>query len=140
DPDRFWAMLRHDMNELRVTDLPPTVQGPIVNANFGDVVAVLLAVRGPRYTSRELRAYVDRIEDAIRTIPEVSKISRLGEQREELRITTSNARLAQIGITPLQVAAAIRGRNTVQDAGTLDAGTAGRVSLRTVALFAPATE
>jgi multidrug efflux pump subunit AcrB len=46
DPDRFWAMLRHDMNELRAIELPQGVQGPIVNSNFGDVVAMLLAVRG----------------------------------------------------------------------------------------------
>ncbi|HWJ23543.1 MAG TPA: efflux RND transporter permease subunit, partial [Gemmatimonadaceae bacterium] len=135
DPDRFWAMLRHDMNELRAMELPPTVQGPIVNANFGDVVAVLLAVRGDRYGQRELRGFLDRIEDAIRTIPEVSKINRYGEQREELRVTTSNARLAQLGVTPLQVAGAIRARNAVQDAGGVDAGQSDNVPLRTAGLF-----
>ena len=94
DPDRFWAMLRHDMNELHATDLPSSVQGPIVNSNFGDVVAMLLAVRGPHYGPRELREYLDRIDDAIRMIPEVSKINRIGEQREELRVSTTNAQLA----------------------------------------------
>src|SRR5689334_109882 len=122
DPDRFWAMLRHDLNELHATELPPTVQGPIVNSNFGDVVAMLLAVRGPSYGPRELREYLDRIDDAIRTIPEVSRINRIGEQREELRVSTSNARLAGFGITPLQVAAAIRNGNAVSDAGTIDVG------------------
>ena len=129
DPDRFWAMLRHDMNELHATELPPTVQGPIVNSNFGDVVAMLLAVRGPQYGPRELREYLDRIDDAIRTIPEVSKINRLGEQREELRVSTTNARLAGFGITPFQVAAAIRAQNAVQDAGTVDVGDGGRVPI-----------
>jgi multidrug efflux pump subunit AcrB/outer membrane protein TolC len=129
DPDRLWAMLRHDLNELRATELPPTVQGPIVNSNFGDVVAMLLAVRGPHYGPRELREYLDRIDDAIRTIPEVSKINRLGEQREELRVTTTNAQLAGFGMTPLQVATAIRSRNAVVDAGTIDAGDAGRVPI-----------
>jgi len=129
DPDRFWAMLRHDLNELHATDLPPTVQGPIVNSNFGDVVAMLLAVRGSHYGPRELREYLDRIDDAIRTIPEVSKINRLGEQREELRVSTTNARLAGFGITPVQVAGAIRSRNAVSDAGTVDAGDGGRIPI-----------
>jgi len=136
DPDRFWAMLRHDMNELHATDLPPTVQGPIVNSNFGDVVAMLLAVRGPHYGPRELREYLDKIDDAIRTIPEVSKINRLGEQREELRVSTTNARLAGFGITPLQVANAIHSRNAVVDAGTIDAGDAGRVPIEANSLLA----
>jgi multidrug efflux pump subunit AcrB len=108
DPDRFWAMLRHDLNELRATELPPTVRGPVVNSNFGDVVAVLLAVRGDRYTSRDLKDFLDRIEDAIRTIPQVSKINRYGEQREEVRVSTSNARLAAFGVTPFQVMTGMR--------------------------------
>ena len=129
DPDRFWAMLRHDMNELHATDLPPAVQGPIVNSSFGDVVAMLLAVRGSHYGPRELRDYLDRIDDAIRTIPEVSRINRLGEQREELRVSTTNARLAGFGITPGQVAQAIHSRSAVLDAGTIDAGDGGRVPI-----------
>ena len=135
DPDRFWAMLRHDMNELRATELPPTVRGPIVNSNFGDVVAVLLAVRGERYTPRELKDFLDRIEDAIRTIPQVSKINRYGEQREELRVATSNARLAAFGITPHQVVGAIRGQNAVENAGEVDAGSSSRVPMRTTGLL-----
>jgi len=129
DPDRFWAMLRHDMNELRAIELPQSVQGPIVNSSFGDVVAMLLSVSGPHYGSAELRDYLDQIDDAIRTIPEVSRINRIGEQREELRVSTTNARLAGFGITPMQVARAIRSRTAVVDAGTIDAGDAGRVPI-----------
>ena len=84
DPDRFWSMLRHDLNELRLRELPPGVVGPIVDSNFGDVVAVLLTVRGDRYGSRELTNYLDRIDDALRSIPAVSKIRRFGEQPEEI--------------------------------------------------------
>lgn len=135
DPDRFWSMLRHDMNELHATDLPQTVQGPIVNSNFGDVVAMLLAVRGSHYGPRELREFLDQIDDEIRTIPEVSKINRLGEQREELRVSTTNARLAGFGITPLQLAGAIRSRNAVADAGTIDAGEGGRVPIEARSLL-----
>jgi multidrug efflux pump subunit AcrB/outer membrane protein TolC len=93
------------------------------------VVAMLLAVRGPSYGPRELREYLDRIDDAIRTIPEVSRINRIGEQREELRVSTTNARLAGFGITPLQVAGAVRSRTALLDAGTVDAGDAGRVPI-----------
>ncbi|MFN2566866.1 MAG: efflux RND transporter permease subunit [Gemmatimonadaceae bacterium] len=140
DPDRFWAMLRHDLNELRAAELPPTVRGPVVNSNFGDVVAVLLAVRGDRYTSRELEGFLDRIEDEIRTIREVSKINRYGQQREELRVSTSNARLAAFGVTPLDVVRAIRAQNAVANAGELDAGAANRVPMRTTGLFSQESE
>ncbi len=140
DPDRFWAMLRHDLNELHATELPPTVRGPVVNSDFGDVVAVLLAVRGDRYTWRELEGFLDRIEDEIRTIRAVSKINRYGEQREELRVSISNARLAAFGVTPPDVLRAIRGQNAVENAGELDAGASSRVPMRTTGLFSQESE
>jgi multidrug efflux pump subunit AcrB/outer membrane protein TolC len=135
DPDRFWAMLRHDMNELRVSELPATVRGPVVNSDFGDVVAVLLAVSGDAYTPRELDGFLDRIEDAIRTIRAVSSVKRHGEQREELRVSTSNARLAAFGLTPADVVRAVRGWNTVENAGEVDEGASNRVPIRAKGLF-----
>src|SRR5262249_41628332 len=49
--------------------------------------------------------------------------------REELRVSTTNAQLAGFGITPIDVAGAIRSRTALVDAGTVDAGTAGRVPI-----------
>ena len=122
DPDRFWATLQHDLNELRGRQLPAGVQGPIIDANFGDVVAVLLTVRGERYGSRELKEYLDRIDDALRTIPAVSKIRRYGEQPEEIAVNINSARLAQLGVTTSQIASALSQRNEVRDGGTVSAG------------------
>ena len=123
DPDRFWAMLRHDLNEMRARELPPELVGPIVDSNFGDVVAVLLTVHGQRYGSRELTEYLDRIDDALRTIPTVSKIRRYGEQPEEIAVTVRPARLAELGLTMQQIAAALGQRNEVRDGGSVAAGT-----------------
>ncbi|HEY0776361.1 MAG TPA: efflux RND transporter permease subunit, partial [Gemmatirosa sp.] len=124
DPDRFWSMLRHDLNETKATELPAGVVGPIVNADFGDVVAVLLTVHGPpgRYGSRELATFLDRIEDAVRTLPDVSKIKRYGEQPEEIAVTARPERLAQYGVTTQQLSGALRARNAVVDGGAVDAG------------------
>ena len=123
DPDRFWAMLRHDLNELRARELPPALVGPVVDSNFGDVVAVLLTVHGGRYGSRELTEYLDRIDDALRAIPAVSKIRRYGEQPEEIAVTVRPGRLAELGLTMQQIAAALGQRNEVRDGGSVAAGT-----------------
>ncbi len=66
--DLFWAKLRHEMIETAQTELPSGVRGPIVNSDFGDTVALLLAVHGERYGYRELRDYVDTIQDRFRTV------------------------------------------------------------------------
>ncbi|GJG87791.1 hypothetical protein tb265_29720 [Gemmatimonadetes bacterium T265] len=136
DPERFWSTLRHDLNETRAGELPAGVVGPVVNADFGDVVAVLLTVHGPpgRYGSRELATYLDRIEDAVRTLPDVSKIKRYGEQPEEIAVTARPERLAQYGVTTAQLLGALRARNAVADGGAVDAG-ASEVRIRPAGPF-----
>lgn len=133
-PDPFWSKLRHDMNEIGFIDLPKGVLGPIVNSEFGDVSAMLIAVQGDRYGARELRDYARRIEDNLRTLPEVSKIKRTGEQEEQIYVTSTMDRLTQFGITPLNVIGALQQQNSVVSAGALDAE-GSQVPLRTGGLY-----
>ena len=50
-------------------------------------------MQGDRYGYSELRDYARRIEDNLRTIPQVSKIKRTGEQEEQIYVTSTMARL-----------------------------------------------
>jgi multidrug efflux pump subunit AcrB len=43
DTEKFWSKLRLDMAELKATELPDGVMGPVVDYDFGDTVAVLMA-------------------------------------------------------------------------------------------------
>ncbi|MGH7619711.1 MAG: efflux RND transporter permease subunit, partial [Gemmatimonadaceae bacterium] len=133
-PEIFWSKLRHDMNELGFLELPKGVIGPIVNSDFGDVSAMLIAVQGERYGARELLDYTRRIEDDLRTLPEVSKIKRMGEQEEQIYVTSTMDRLTQFGITPLNVINALQQQNAVVPAGALDAEGA-RIPLRTGGIY-----
>lgn len=115
--DEFWSKLRLDMALLRATELPSGVQGPMVDSDFGDTVAVLIAVHGGNYGYRELKDYARTLEDGIRTIPAVSKIHRIGDQPEAIEVDSSNAQLSQYGVTPIQVMQALQGRNSIEYAG-----------------------
>jgi len=119
DTEKFWSKLRLDMAELKKTDLPEGVQGPIVDYDFGDTVAVLLAIHSDHYGYRELKDYAERIESVIRRIRAVSKVKRIGEQKEEIDISSSLSRLAQYSATPEQVTKALEGRNMVHFAGAV---------------------
>lgn len=120
--DQLWSKLRLDMAQLKVTDLPANVQGPIVNSDFGDTVAVLVAVHGGSHGYRELKDYAQTVEDGIRTIPAVSKIHRIGDQTEAIEVDSSNAKLSQYAVTPLQVMQALQGRSTIDYAGRVPYG------------------
>ena len=117
DADEFWSKLRLDMAQLKATDLPAGVRGPAVDSDFGDTVAVLIAVHGGSYGPRELKDYAQKVEAALRTIPAVSKIKRIGDQKEEIDISSSSERLAQYAVNPQKMAQALQGRNQVQYAG-----------------------
>src|SRR5208337_964523 len=132
--DVIWAKIRHEMNEARLTELPDGVRGPIVNSDFGDTVAMLIAVHGKRYGYRELRDYVDRIQDELRTIRDVGKLAVYGGQSEQIRITSSLERLSQYFADPLLVVQALQQRNVIVSSGHFEAERA-KIPLHTTGLF-----
>src|ERR1035438_9521280 len=119
DTEKFWSKLRLDMAELKKTDLPDGVLGPVVDYDFGDTVAVLLAIHSDAYGYRELKDYAERVEAAIRRIRSVSKVKRIGEQKEEIDVTSSLGRLSQYSVQPEQAMKALEGRNMVNYAGAV---------------------
>jgi len=122
DSDEFWSKLRLDLAVMKATELPAGVLGPVVDSDFGDTVAVLIAVHGGHYGYRDLKDYAQTVETGLRTIPEVSKIRRIGDQKEEIDVETSTERLSQYAVNPMKVMQALQGRNTVQFAGRVPAG------------------
>jgi multidrug efflux pump subunit AcrB/outer membrane protein TolC len=120
--DQFWSKLRLDLALLKAQELPAGVLGPMVDSDFGDTVAVLIAVHGGSYGYRELKDYARTVEDGVRTLPMVSKIHRIGDQPEAIEVDSTNAQLSQYGVTPFQVMQALQGRNTIEYAGRVSDG------------------
>ena len=121
DADAFWSKLRLEMAELKATGLPAGVRGPLVDSDFGDTVAVLIAVHGGIYGPRELKDYAQQVEAALRVIPAVSKIKRTGDQKEEIDISASSEKLAQYAVNPQKMMQALSGRNGIEYAGRVPA-------------------
>lgn len=132
--DVFWAKLRHAMNEVRATELPAGVRGPVVNSDFGETVAMLIAVHGKHYGYRELRDYVDKIQDELRTIRNVGKLATYGGQSEQIWITSSLERVSQYFADPRSVAQALRQRNVIESSGSFDAEQI-KLPMRTTGVF-----
>jgi multidrug efflux pump subunit AcrB/outer membrane protein TolC len=120
--DQFWSKLRLDMAQLKQSELPSGVRGPIVDSDFGDTVAALIAVKGGHYGYRELKDYAQRVESAIRTIPAASKIKRIGDQKESIEVTGSWERISQYGVDPRKLERALQGRNTITYGGRVPSG------------------
>src|SRR5208337_36029 len=132
--DVFWAKLRHELNVVKSTELPNGVMGPVVDSDFGDTVAMLIAVHGKRYGYRELRDFADKIHDEMRTVRDVGKLVTYGTQGEEIWITSSLERISQYFADPSQIANALRQRNVIQSGGNFDADRS-KVPMRTTGVF-----
>ncbi len=120
DADVFWSKLRLEMAQLK-PELPEGVQGPTVDSDFGDTVAVLIGIHANNYDYRELKDDAQRIETVLRTLPAVSKIQRIGDQKEQIVISEPEQKLSQYGVNPQHVIEALQGRGTVQSAGRVPA-------------------
>jgi multidrug efflux pump subunit AcrB/outer membrane protein TolC len=132
--DVLWAKVRNKMNEVRATELPPGVQGPIVNSDFGDTVAMLIAVHGKRYGYRELRDYTDKIQDELRSVRDTAKLVTYGGQSEEIWVTGSLERMSQYISDPAKVIQALRQQNIIEGAGNFDAA-ASKIPMRSTGNF-----
>lgn len=136
--DQFWSKARHDLIELK-SSLPAGVIGPIINSDFGDTVALLIAVSSDRHSYKELRDYLEIIEDELRPLPEVSKLKRYGEQNEQMYVTMDSAKLARFGVTQDQVAQALQTMNTITYAGEIKSGNS-EIPIHTSSLYTSVTQ
>jgi len=118
-PDVFWSKLRHQLLLARQIDLPPGVRGPIVNSDFGDTEALVIGIESNTATYSQLKDYAEKVEEYIRGVKSVSKIKRVGEQKEQIQVTSGSERLAQYGVSLQQVVTVLQSQNTISATGDI---------------------
>jgi multidrug efflux pump subunit AcrB len=116
DLQPIWTRLRNKMEDVK-SELPSGVYGPYVNDEFGDVFPIVIALTGDGFTDRELRDYADDLRDELLAVPDVAKVVFYGAQAERVFVEFSNARLAELGLSPLQLADVLKNQNALQPGG-----------------------
>ena len=102
---------------------PPGALPPIVKPHSIDDVPVLaLTLHSPTESANALRSVAVRLEDEIRTVADVADTHVTGGEPREMLVTLSPGRLAASGVTPGEVAVALRGANARLQAGEFAAG------------------
>ncbi|WP_441899827.1 efflux RND transporter permease subunit [Pedobacter psychrotolerans] len=119
DRKKFWATLQHGLNTVLHANIPSAVMGPVVNSNFGDVTAQIIAVSSSSRSYAELEAYVDQMEDVLKTIPEVSKINRSGGQRQQIYVTIDDKKLNQYGFDLSTIVRTLQSQNVTGYSGEM---------------------
>jgi len=126
-PD-LWYQLRKKVGDIRQT-LPPGIQGPFFNDEFGTTFGNIYALTGDGFDYAVLKDYADRIQIQLQRVKDVGKVELLGLQDEKIWVELSNVKLATLGLPLAAVQQALEEQNAVSTAGFFETGTE-RLQLR----------
>ncbi|QAY88060.1 efflux RND transporter permease subunit [Pseudomonas arsenicoxydans] len=126
-PD-LWYQVRKKISDIRQT-LPPGIQGPFFNDEFGTTFGNIYALTGDGFDYAVLKDYADRIQIQLQRVKDVGKVDLLGLQDEKIWIELSNVKLATLGLPLAAVQQALEEQNAVSTAGFFET-TSERLQLR----------
>jgi multidrug efflux pump subunit AcrB len=113
-----WYQVRKKIGDIRGT-LPPGVQGPFFNDEFGDTFGSIFALSGDGFTYAEMKDYADFVRQQLLGVPLVSKVELFGVQDEKINIEFSHKKFAQLGIPFEAIVNQIATQNSVESTGVL---------------------
>ncbi|HEY0929589.1 MAG TPA: efflux RND transporter permease subunit [Gemmatimonas sp.] len=117
--------------------LPPGALPPVIKSHSIDDVPVLtLTLHGNEVDANTLRQIAVHLQDEIRTVPDVAETFVTGGAVRQISVWLDAARLTAAGVSPGEVAVALRNANARLDAGTLTTND----SVVQIAVGAPLTD
>jgi len=116
-----WYQVRKKIGDIR-HELPAETVGPFFNDEFGDTYGLIYAFTSQGFSHIELKDVLESVRSELLTLPDVAKVDMIGAQPERIYVEFSPRRLAGLGISREQIAAAIQARNQLVPSGTLDNG------------------
>ena len=118
---QWWQDVRNKVNDIK-PELPEGTIGPFVNDEFGDVTIVSAALTAKGFTPAEMFLTAKHLQDELYLVPGVGKVTLYGVQHERIWLEVSTAKLAQFGVGPEVIAAALQRENIILPSGTVDVG------------------
>jgi len=112
----LWYQVRKKVSDIRHT-LPPGIQGPFFNDEFGTTFGNIYALTGDGFDYAVLKDFADRIQIQLQRVKDVGKVELLGLQDEKIWIELSNVKLATLGLPLAAVQQALEEQNAVSTAG-----------------------
>lgn len=121
DKDEFWSKFKHGVSGFK-SQLPSGVLAVQVMDDFGDTSALLITMESEDKTYRELKDYMDQLQDRLRRITSVGRMTVSGLQKEQISIYVDNDRLSQYGMNEQTVALALMQKGFVTTGGRIKTG------------------
>lgn len=119
--DDIWQNVRNKATAAHYR-MPTGTLTPFVNDEFGDVSVITLALTSNGFGMNETYDIAQHIRDTLYGIEGTKKIEILGRQEERIFLEASNAKLAQLGISPEALINELKNQNIISSGGQIDTG------------------
>ena len=116
--DEVWSKIKHGLNSFKA-QLPSGVLAIVVNDEFGNTSALLIAIESDQRSYRELKLYSDELSDRLRRIPSVANVKLFGEQKEQISLYVDRQRLQAYGIGQQMLFSALQSQGITTMSGSI---------------------
>ncbi|MCB1539734.1 MAG: efflux RND transporter permease subunit [Rhodoblastus sp.] len=124
----LFYLLRKKLNDIRA-DMPANLIGPDVNDEFGDVDSVQYMITGEGADFAQLKTIAESLRQRLLKAPDVVKVNLYGAQDQRIFVEFSQAKLANLGVTPQAIFDSLARQNAVAASGVFETQ-ANRIPLR----------
>ncbi len=111
--------LRRKVKKMEAS-LPPGTSKPEVADDYGQVFGLLLAITGDGFSYEQLERYAKDMRKELSTITGVARVDFWGLREKVIYLDTSQAQLANLGISEDSITRTLKNQNMVVDAGSVD--------------------
>ena len=95
--DAFWSKFKHGLSGLK-SQLPSGVLAVEAIDDVGDTSSLLITLESNQKTYRELKKYLETLEDKLRRIDAVSRLRVSGMLNEQIAVYLDSKKMARYGI------------------------------------------
>ena len=117
----IWQNLRNKVNQAQ-SNLPAGTYSSVVNDEVGDVSVITLALTSDGFEHGQMFDIAKHVRDNLYGVSGTKKIDLHGVQAERIFIEVSNAKLAQLGISPVSLISELQTQNIISSGGQVDTG------------------
>jgi len=119
DPEKTKTDIRDAV--FRVSDLPKSVTAkPVIYEMKASNIPVLEIALSGKVNEHELRKYAKELETRLKEVAGVSRISKIGYRKREIRINVNVKRLKKQVISLSEIMNAVKSRNVRDTGGTIE--------------------
>ena len=108
--------------KIKQVKLPQEAAKPFLDDSYAQTFGTLVTLVGEGYSYAELEGIANQVKEEMLGIRSIGQVDILGQQNEFIYVEFSNAKLAEVGISPEELGEIIKKRNIITPGGSVTIG------------------